>query len=158
MSPRIKELAGQSFGKWMVISYAGRSSWNCQCACGIAGVIRTDQLLNDRSHGCKGCGRRRHGLAGSSEYSTWKGMKRRCLHPHNPRYPRYGGRGIKICNRWVAGEDGNTGFECFILDMGLRPSPDLSIDRIDNDGNYEPGNCRWATAREQRLNQGSRPQ
>lgn len=73
-------------------------------------------------------------------------MKDRCLNSKHKAYKYYGGRGIKVCDRWL------NSFENFILDMGKKPAPELSLERIENDGNYEPGNCRWATSKEQRLN------
>ena len=84
----------------------------------------------------------------TSEYQIWRGMKTRCQNSKSYAYKYYGGRGIQVCKRW---QD----FRNFFTDMGKRPGPEYSIDRIDNDGNYEPGNCRWATPHEQRVN--SRP-
>jgi hypothetical protein len=89
--------------------------------------------------------RYRHGHAGSPTYKSWQGMKRRCYVPHCADYPNYGGRGIVVCERWHA-------FENFLADMGERPGRGLSIERVDNDGDYEPGNCRWATKLDQCRN------
>ena len=94
----------------------------------------------------------RHGAAAADygkrpkEYGIWKTMRNRCNSPASQRWPAYGGRGVKVCDRW------QDSFAAFIDDMGPRPSPDHSLDRIDNGGNYEPGNCRWATRSEQVLN------
>ena len=88
---------------------------------------------------------RSHGQVGTGAYSSWQAMRARCLNPNNREYLRYGGRGITVCERWQS-------FENFLADMGLRPEG-LTLDRINPDGNYEPGNCRWATWTEQRVNQ-----
>jgi hypothetical protein len=85
------------------------------------------------------------------EYGTWWGMVQRCTYPRHNRFALYGGRGIAVCDRWRYGDGERSGFECFFADMGPRPERH-SIDRVDNDGNYEPGNCRWATASVQMRN------
>jgi hypothetical protein len=89
--------------------------------------------------------KKKHGMFGTPEYRTWCQMRARCVCPTNNRYARYGARGIRVCARWEK-------FEHFLEDMGRRPSPSHSIERRSNDGHYEPGNCRWATAKEQARN------
>lgn len=88
----------------------------------------------------------KHGMLYAPEYGPWREMKKRCTNPKAKHYDKYGGRGIKVCDEWMHS------FAAFFAYMGPRPSPDHSVDRIDNDGNYEPGNCRWATRFEQQAN------
>lgn len=86
------------------------------------------------------------------EYGQWAAMLSRCYNPNAGKYKNYGGRGISVCQRWRAGIDGKTGFECFLLDMGPHPTKRHSIERVNNNGDYCPGNCRWATNKEQSRN------
>jgi hypothetical protein len=91
----------------------------------------------------------------SSEYAAWEKARHRCHDPRSHAYKDYGGRGIVMCDRWRFGEGGKNGFECFLEDMGCKPAPRMQIDRSDNLRGYEPGNCRWATLKEQNRNRRS---
>ncbi len=131
--------------------------WVCHCDCG-AKTLSTGASLrcaDSRSCGCLMRERmsaatkisaRKHGMAHSPEHDAWRHMKQRCFNSNTQKYELWGGRGITVCQKWV------DSFEAFFADMGARPSPTYSLDRIDNDGNYEPSNCRWATRKEQRKN------
>lgn len=99
-----------------------------------------------------GIGGRYHGWSERPEYWAWAKIVQRCTNPNCKSYKNYGARGIRICDRWLHGENGDTAFVCFIADVGERPSAKHSIDRINNDGHYEPGNVRWATKVEQENN------
>jgi hypothetical protein len=146
--------AGQKFHMVTAISFAGRvkqglRSWNVKCDCGKEWVVQ-ERSLNQRTRSC-GCDRMnhltfyRHGKHMSSEYRIWAMMVQRCTNSDNDNFVHYGKRGISVCERWLK-------FENFYQDMGQRPSKIHSIDRIDNDGNYEPGNVKWSTRREQMRN------
>jgi len=144
---------GAVFGRLTVIARAprgrqSRARWHVRCECGVEKVVRADSL---RSGGAASCGCRAghttHGLRRHPLYRRWQNMLQRCQNPGNPRYADYGGRGITVCERWKGPE----GFPNFVADMGECPEG-RSLDRIDNDSGYEPGNCRWATLLEQRHN------
>lgn len=149
LSGHAKDERGNVYGKLTVIEFTeirGEAMWLCRCECGNSSKVAGSDL---RKGGTKSCGCLRASQGGgykTPEYTTWKEMKRRCYNPRNSQYHLYGGRGITICDRW------RTTFVNFLADMGKKPSPQHSIDRIDNDGNYEPANCRWATKMEQSHN------
>lgn len=170
-------IAGQRFGKLLAVERIGsskhqRAVWSLRCDCGAVTTSEVQPLRSGAKQSC-GCHRllvllrgsahqrkaadanRRHGhcrssnygkdRSRSSEYRSWDAMRARCGNPNNNRFHAYGARGISVCPRWGS-------FENFLADMGEKPGPAYSLDRIDNDGDYKPGNCRWATPKQQANN------
>ncbi len=150
---------GMRFERWLVLfrlGHLGAPAWFlCKCDCGEERAVRGNSLMQGVSRSC-GCLTRessarrirernlRHGMTGKPEFRAYCGARQRCLNPKSPRYSRYGGRGIEF--RYAS-------FQEFLADVGFRPSPQHSLDRKDNDGHYEVGNCRWATRSQQARNQ-----
>jgi hypothetical protein len=145
----IKDERGKTYGKLTVIEFHAvrlEAMWLCRCECGNTTIVAGSDLRRGGTKSC-GCGRRTQGGGHKApEYSTWKMMKARCYNTNNAEYKNYGARGITVCDRW------RHSFVNFLNDMGPRPFAGASIDRIDNNGNYELGNCRWATPLEQGQN------
>lgn len=168
MNVRRSNLVGKRFGRLVVVELEGtvtspcgtkRLAWRCRCDCGSTRVVRGADLVNGATKSC-GCWNSesnrarhfKHGRAGRAdgsertrEYQAWANAKTRCTNPKFNGYENYGGRGIRMCDEWL------NSFEAFYRDMGPCP-PGLELDRKDVNGNYEPGNCRWATNREQMNN------
>lgn len=164
LHPSFRDLSGQRFGRLVAIrvmgSRNGKCVWLCRCDCNRRVEVLSSDLTRNDSRQTKSCGcqkhdsssarmrriNRRHGQYGTPTYVVWQAMISRCHKKSDGSYHNYGGRGIRVCTEW------RQSFEAFLRDMGAKPGPGYSIDREDTDGNYEPGNCRWATAKEQGRN------
>lgn len=157
---KILDLVGNTYGRLTVISRlppvpnSHDSWWLCKCSCGLTTNVRASSLKMNVTKSC-GCFRVEAKLIHgenpgngrkTKEYRTWDHMIQRCTNTNKPEYKRYWGRGINVCEKW------RNDFTAFLADVGRAPSNKHSLDRINNDGNYEPGNCRWATAKEQLNN------
>lgn len=153
---KFEDLVNKKFGRLLVTGYHGRrgakSKWNCVCDCGSPAIVFANCLKSGMTKSC-GCIRKEraqtiklsHGMAESKEFNAWMHAKSRCSNPNNIGFKHYGGRGIAVCEKWAKD------FSAFFADMGPCP-PGMSIERVDVNGNYEPGNCKWATQAEQTLN------
>lgn len=149
---RLADLTGHIFGRLEVLRRAqnkeGPTAWLVKCSCGAEKPVRAKHLLSGAvvSCGCLRAERReKHGMAGTRQYKIWSGMMARCTNASRKEYDQYGGRGISVCDAWKT-------FDGFWSDMGPTYLDGLSLDRINNNGNYEPGNCRWATQVQQARN------
>lgn len=155
----IRDLTACRFGRLIVLSLSPirgenyKTRWNCLCDCGNTLTISGRSLLSENTKSC-GCYKRdaisesrsTHKMCKTPEYKTWCLLKSRCLNKRNPKYPIYGGRGINVCDRWI------NSFQNFLDDVGTKPTPGHSIDRIYVNGHYEPSNVKWSTRKEQQNN------
>lgn len=144
---------GDVIGQWEVLKFSDRGKykyyWKCRClSCGVEKDVNQGNLAHGRSKSCLKCGTRTnltHGMSNTRVYCCWENMKSRCENERSDDYHNYGGRGIKLCKRWAD-------FSLFHADMGDPPTDNHSLDRIDVNGDYEPGNVRWASPAEQARN------
>lgn len=161
------KLKGRRFGRLKVLEYAGadkrgNATWLCLCDCGTQKTLMGRHLRSGATKSC-GCYMRESSLIRSTkhghctgkttvEYMAYVNMINRCYYESGVAYKHYGGRGIKVCKRWMRGELQKNGFMCFLEDMGIKPNKKLTLERVNNEKGYSPSNCKWATRSEQCLN------
>jgi len=150
-------MIGQIFGFLTVIASANpmpngggktTAAWLCQCECGQTRIVAGVELKRRRIVSCS----KQHGLSKTREYVSYNAMLSRCLYQQNKEFKNYGGRGIKVCDRWLNGERCQSGFQCFLSDMGRAPNGSTTVERNNVNGDYESSNCRWASWSEQARN------
>lgn len=155
---RFRDVSALRFGRLIAIERVDRpgkkTTWRCSCDCGNEALVTLSGLATKRTRSCgclsdesrRGTKNLKHGRADTPEHRAWIGMRQRSLNKNDKSYAMYGGKGVSVCKRWL------NSFENFYKDMGPKPSKTHSLDRIDVNGNYEPSNCRWATAKQQMRN------
>lgn len=164
--PKIKDLTGQKFGRLKVMPAYRHDKkihttfWLCKCDCGNFTFVKRTNLISGNTKSC-GCYAKqvkkeintRHDMSDTKFYNTWRSMKGRCLNPNNHKYPSYGGRGITICNSWLVFENFMEDmYELYLGHCSEYGEDNTQLDRINNNGNYEPNNCKWSTRVEQATN------
>lgn len=145
---KARDIAGLKFGLLTAVTQdstdkSGHLKWLCRCACGNVTFVPSYSLCRKQRpiRSCRSCRRKTHAMSGTPQWHVWCNLRYRCGNPNHHKFPHYGGRGISVCDSWA------NSFEAFWKDMAVGYEPGLYLDRIDNNGNYEPGNCRWVTPR-----------